>query len=78
MTSLLHALEGLSTIATETFEVTLIRVEKQLAQIVESTDHTLLVAVSGERLAGYIHTHWHPTLLHTDGEGYVSRAFCPS
>ena len=75
LTSLLHALEGLSTIAAETFEVTLTRVEKQLAHVVESADHTLLVAMNGERLAGYIHTHWHPTLLHTDGEGYVSELF---
>ena len=75
LTSLLHALEGLSTIAAETFEVTLIRVEKQLAHIVESADHTLLVAINDERLAGYIHTHWHPTLLHADGEGFVSELF---
>ncbi len=75
LTSLLHTLENLSTIATESFEVTLARVKKQLAHIVKSAEHTLLVAVNSERLSAYINVHWHPTLLHADGEGFVSELF---
>ena len=75
LTSLLHALEDLSSIASESFEVTLKRVEKQLAHVVESAEHTLLVAAKGERISAYISAHWHPTLLHADGEGFISELF---
>ncbi len=75
LTSSLHALESLSTIAAESFEVTLARVKKQLAHITRSAEHTLLVATEKERLTAYISAHWQPTLLHADGEGFVSELF---
>ena len=75
LTSLLRALKGLPTIAAEPLETTLARVRKQLAYIVKSAEHTLLVAVSGEKLIAYISAHWHPTLLHADGEGFISELF---
>ena len=75
LTSLLHALGDLSPIAKETFEVTLIRVEKQLAHIVDSAEHTLLVALESDKLVAYVSTHWQPTLLHERGEGFVSELF---
>ena len=75
LTSLLHGLEHLSTIAAESFETTFIRVKKQLARIVRSTEYTLLVASNGEKLVAYISAHWHPTLLHADGEGFISELF---
>ena len=75
LTSLLHGLEGLSTISKESFETTLARVKKQLARITQSAEHTLLVAAQGERITAYVSVHWHPTLLHADGEGFISELF---
>ena len=75
LTSLLHSLENLSTTSKETFEVTLIRVEKQLTHIAGSAEHTLLVATSDGRLMGYVSAHWQSTLLHEKGEGFVSELF---
>ena len=75
LTSLLHGLEHLSTIASESFETTFERVKKQLALVTKSTEHTLLVSTRGEQLVAYISAHWHPTLLHADGEGFISELF---
>ena len=75
LTALLHRLGGMSTIAAETPEVTQTRIEKHLARIIGSDEHTLLVAVEGDDLAGYISVHWHPTFLQADGEGFISELF---
>ena len=75
LTALLHRLGGMSTIAAETPKTTQARIEKHLARIIASDEHTLLVAVEGEHLAGYISVHWHPTFLQADGEGFVSELF---
>ena len=75
LTSLLHDLEDLSTITSETLETTLARVKKQLAHITESEEHTFLVSANGDKLSAYISAHWHPTLLHADGEGFISELF---
>ena len=71
---MLHGLGNLSTVASESFDSTFKRVKKQLAQVARSAEHTLLVAVSGEIVA-YVSVHWHPTLLHADGEGFISELF---
>ncbi len=75
LTSLLHSLEGLSTISAEPLETTLERVKKQLSYVVESSEHTLLVVTEEERITAYISAHWLPTLLHADGEGFISELF---
>ena len=75
LSSLLHSLEDLSTIASESFEITLVRVKKQLAHIVKSAEHILLVATKEDEVVAYISAHWHPTLLHADGEGFISELF---
>lgn len=75
LAALLHKLEGLSTIGAETLEVTQARIEKHLARIIASDEHTLLVAVEDENLTGYVSVHWHPTFLQADGEGFISELF---
>jgi GNAT superfamily N-acetyltransferase len=78
LTQLLHAMEGLSTVSKESFETTLARVQKHLERISSSSEHTLLVAEENSQIIGYINVHWHPTMLHADGEGYVSELFIHS
>lgn len=75
LTASLHRLGGMLTIAAETPDVTQARIEKHLARIIASDEHTLLVAIEGENLAGYISVHWHPTFLQADGEGFISELF---
>lgn len=75
LAKLLHEIEGLSQIASESFEVTLARVQKHLERIISSNEHTLLVAEESSKVIGYINIHWHPVMLHADGEGYVSELF---
>jgi ribosomal protein S18 acetylase RimI-like enzyme len=75
LAELLHTIEALSQIAKESVEETLARVQKHLARIISSDEHTLLVAEESSRIVGYINVHWHPTFLQADGEGYVSELF---
>ena len=72
---LLHKIEGLGTIGSEAFEMTLARVQTQLSKIFNSQAHTLLVSVKNNAVSAYISVHWHPTFLQADGEGFVSELF---
>jgi ribosomal protein S18 acetylase RimI-like enzyme len=75
LTELLHAVEDLSQIAKESFETTLTRVQKHLEKIASNNEHSILVAEDKGQIVGYINTHWHPTFLHSNGEGYISELF---
>ncbi len=75
LTRLLHVIEDLSQIGRESFEATLARVQKHLERSVSSTEHTLFVAEDNNKIIGYINVHWHPMMLHADGEGYISELF---
>ena len=72
---LLHKIEGLGTIGSEAFEMTLARVRTQFSTIINSQAHTLLVSAKNDIINAYISVHWHPTFLQADGEGFVSELF---
>jgi ribosomal protein S18 acetylase RimI-like enzyme len=75
LTRLLRAVEDLTQIGKESFEVTLVRVQKHLERIIPNTEHTLLVTEEENKIVGYINVHWHPMMVTADGEGYVSELF---
>ncbi len=75
LTQLLHAIEDLTQIGKESFGTTLARVHKHLERIDSSNEHTLLVAEEKSQITGYINAHWHPMMLHADGEGHISELF---